>query len=472
MFGIKTRLNRWRTAALGRGYGYLFQSRHNPDPAAYGLAAGPHGRLSIAGCDIAELADRYETPLFIINEPSLRARARALLETRGHEKLRHEVFFSYKTNPVPGFLELLHDEGIGAEVISEYELWLALRLGVHPQKIIFNGVGKTMRAMAMAIKHAIRSINIDSFREIEAVAELARQAGRKVPVGLRILPGPGWAGQFGFSIRDSLALKAVEQIAATPELLFAGLHFHLGTQLTSLRYYREAVEAALDFAAEIKRRCYVETSFLDIGGGYGVPTVRPLSNRDKKLLARYAIPPTAPPPGACPSPDVFVQNISSYIVERCDAHGLCYPAVFFEPGRLLSSAAQILVVKITDIKERPNGMKIAVSNGGVNIAHPVLGEFREAFHVNNVSGKNRLKYMVVGPTCSIGDVLYTAKMFPEIHTGNYIAIMDAGAYFVPNANNFSFPRPAIIVVSTQGHRVTRQRESFEYMVENDSIGER
>lgn len=466
MFGLKTRLRHWHSARVRRDHERI--PRYTPGPEAFGLEVNDRDRLCMAGWDLAALAETYTTPLFIINEPYLRAHARALQDIHGPSHIRPEVFFSYKTNPVPGFLSVLHAEGIGAEVISGYELWLALRLGVPPEKIIFNGVGKTPQALAMAIEHTIRSINIDSFSEIETLAALARRTDKKVQVCIRIQPGTGWAGQFGFPVQGGYALRAAQLIASEPELQFCGLHFHLGTQLTSPHVYREAVSTALEFAAEIRRTCGLETRFLDIGGGFGVPTVRGLTELDRQLLNRHAIAPPAPLPQSCPAPDFFLQDIFACIAERCDELALEAPKVFLEPGRLLSSTSQILVTRISDVKELPFGKTIAVADAGINIAHPVLGEYRHCFALSNACAQPQRTCTIVGPTCSIGDILYPALKLPALRPGDCIAIMDAGAYFVPNANNFSYPRPAIIAVSAAGHRIVRSRESYEHMVANDT----
>jgi diaminopimelate decarboxylase len=465
MFGIKKRLTRLHSAFVRRAHERI--PRHDPGPETFGLEFDGRGRLCMAGFTIDTLAATYKTPLFIINEPYLRDRARVLRKPRASGRIHHEVFFSYKTNPVPGFLSILHTEGIGAEVISGYELWLALRLGVVPDKIIFNGVGKTEKALETSVERDIRAINIDSFGEIDAIAGIARRAGRQANVGIRLQTGTGWAGQFGLPLAGGHAFEAARRIAATPQLRFGGLHFHLGTQLTSTHYYREALSVVLGFAAEIRRNCGLETRFLDIGGGYGVPTVRGLSERDRQLQGRYALAPPAPLPGACPSAGAFLDDIFDCIAERCHGLGLDTPAVFLEPGRLLSSTAQILVAGICDIKSLPSGRTAAIADAGINIAYPVLGEYRRCFSVTGASGQTHRTYLVVGPTCSIGDILYPALSLPVLKAGDCIAIMDAGAYFVPNANNFSYPRPAIIAVTAGGHRIVRTRESYEHMIAND-----
>ena len=473
MFGIKTRIIR---AYRKRREMSLSAERQGVAPLPYtlwGLEVNGRGHLAVSGWDIAELAATYGTPLHIIHEEHLRSRCRDVLAVPEGSRVKHEVFFSYKTNPVPGMLAIAHEEGVGAEVISDYELWLAYRLAVPPDRIIYNGVAKTAWGIGMAVEKGVRTINIDSLNEIELIAAAAERQGRRVDVGIRILPGRGWAGQFGLSLDDGTAIEGIKRVVAMKDRLHVkGLHFHLGTLLKSTDPYLAVLPGVLAFAAEMKKRFAVELSYLDTGGGYAVPTVKALEGKERDLMYRYGAPPLPPENPAYPTPGDYIRAITGKVEELCNLHDLTYPTVILEPGRMLSSGSQFLVIQVRDIKAGTNGLKIAICDGGINIATPVLGEYREAFLVNRPVGDKRERCRLVGNTCSIGDVLYPAKFLPPLVQGDYIAIMDGGAYFVPNANNFSYPRPSIVIVSKDGHRVTRQRETFEFMADNDILGDK
>jgi diaminopimelate decarboxylase len=467
MFGIKTRINRLRGARRRD------KNRAVPplSPDLWDLSVDPSGCLGIGRFTFTELAEAYGTPLYVVHEVRARNNCRRLVKAFSTLLPSVKVFYSYKTNPVPEMLRIFHEEGVGAEVISDFELWLALALGVPPHRIIFNGLNKTQDALALAVAKGIRIINIDSFGEIEKLQATCAKCGCKADVGIRILTGVGWGSQFGFSIDRGEAMQAVERIQKMDCLRLIGIHFHLGTLLQRPKSYEDALQKAFRLMIQMHDTWGIELSCLDIGGGYGVPTVRPLSQAEQEDAFRYGVQPLPPGDIRRPMPEDYARTIGEAILRHSEKSGLPLPALFLEPGRLLSSSAQTLLLRAGDIKVRPNGERIAILDGGaVNVAYPTMGEYREVFVANRMAETSTHLHKIVGSLCTPGDALYPAKVLPEIRVGDCIAIMDAGAYFVPNANNFSFPRPAIAVVAEQTHWLTRKRETFAQMVSNDTLG--
>jgi diaminopimelate decarboxylase len=161
----------------------------------FGLQVGPSGRLHLRAVDLVELVAEHGSPLHVVDGDHLdRAASEALGPFRDPDRLGADIYYSYKTNPVPAVLRRLHDAGVGAEVISEYELWLALKLGVPGPRIIYNGPAKSGASLQLAIERDVRIINANSLGEIERIAAAAEEVGRPAPLGLRVaLPG-GWGG--------------------------------------------------------------------------------------------------------------------------------------------------------------------------------------------------------------------------------------------------------------------------------------
>lgn len=439
-------------------------------PSLWDLDSGQNGHLHMNGIDLTKVADEYGTPLFCVNEKRARLNCRNLISCFSSQRLDFELFYSYKTNPVPGMLQIFHEEGVGAEVISDFELRLALHLGVSPEKIIFNGPGKRVESLALAIDKEVRLINIDSFLEIEKIKDIAEKSGKVVNVGLRVLTGLGWGGQFGFGIETGEALAAVKQIQAMSQLRLIGLHFHLGTSIHQLQTYVDALDVVFAFLDEARRLYGMEIAILDTGGGYAIPTVRPLTEHEKYLAHQHSVQIAPPKDTINPTPQEYAWTICGKIEQCCELYSMSLPTVIIEPGRLLSSSAQSLLLTVQDIKKGSGMKKIAILDGGsTNIAYPTMGEFREAFVVNRMNEPRAEIYTIVGSLCSPGDILYPAKYLPRMAVGDRLAIMDAGAYFVPNANNFSFARAAITTITETGHRLSRKRETFEYMIGNDLI---
>ena len=197
------RTDRRRRSQLG-------MEEHNLPPEMWDATVDSAGHLVIGGCDVTEVADRYGTPLYLVDKGRLEKNYTTFLESFRRHYSKVEVDYSYKTNPLPGVLSTLHEFGAGAEVISPFELWLALKLGVPPARVTFNGPAKTVEGLRTAVNSGIRMINLDSFYEIEHIDRFAGDAGRTQRVGVRVTTSVGWSSQFGLPIRLPLIMRSTQ----------------------------------------------------------------------------------------------------------------------------------------------------------------------------------------------------------------------------------------------------------------------
>ena len=260
------------------------QQENGIEPAAWGATVNDAGNLSVDGVDLAELADEYGTPLHVVSHSRLLADYARFEKSFTSLYPKTAIGYSYKTNPLPGVIKALHGAGALAEVISHFELWLAIELGVPAERIVFNGPGKTRDAIELAVHHGIGMINIDGISEIDEIARAARSAGRKQSVGIRIVTSVGWSAQFGLSVSSGNALEAFRRILRHDCLKPTGLHFHLGTGIRDVAIYLKAVREMLEFARTLRSELGIHITQLDLGGGFGVPTVRPLTQWDRRLI--------------------------------------------------------------------------------------------------------------------------------------------------------------------------------------------
>lgn len=428
------------------------------------MTVNTEGHLVIGECTVQELSQTYGTPLFVVNERRLRNNYHTFCRSFESSYPAVEVYYSYKTNPIPEILQILHEEGAGAEVISPYELWLALRLGVPPSRIIYNGVHKDAASLEMAVKQDIRLINIDSFREIERLAHIARRLGKRPTVGVRVSTGIGWASQFGLQIQSGEALKAYKHMVDLDCFHICGVHTHLGTSILKVSEYTQASREIVTFLKTLKNELNLEIRDVDIGGGFGVPTVRPLWEIDRSMPY-----PSIPDVNKVPSLHQFSQAISQTITDDCRKYGLSIPRLLLEPGRIISSCSQMLLLSVAALKKRPDGSQYIVADGGLNLAYPLRWEYHEIYVANRMLDPYRERYTIVGPLCTPTDLLYQSKILPSVSEGDTLAVMDAGAYFISYMNTFSFPRPAIVLVSEGKHGLIRRAEAFEEIPSLDNI---
>lgn len=436
-------------------------------PAAWDASVGDAGNLVLGGVDLTALAEQYGTPLHVVNQ------ARLLADYERFDRSFRSLYpniaigYSYKTNPLPGVLKVLHAAGAFAEVISHFELWLAMQLGVPAERIVFNGPGKTRDAIELAVEHGIGIINVDGQSEIDEIARAARAAQRRQNVGVRVITSVGWSSQFGLNIARGDAMEAFRRIQQQPQLVATGLHFHLGTGIRDVAIYLQAVREMLEFARALRSELGIGITQLDVGGGFGVPTVRPFTEWDTRLVLN-GLPAGPIDVAAAARPEDYARQIIELVREYYpDASAA--PTIIFEPGRAITSSSQCLLLRVLAVKNSESAVPDVILDGGKNIAMPLGYEVHELLAVTGAADRRSADYSFYGPLCHPGDLHFRSKAFRPLKAGDLVAVMDAGAYFIPNQMNFSHPRPPVVMVSSGSHSLLRQAESFDDIVRLDGL---
>ncbi|MFT3912511.1 MAG: alanine racemase [Anaeromyxobacteraceae bacterium] len=434
-------------------------------PATWGLEVTAGGRLSLAGQPLSELRARFGSPLFVVLGDRLAANARAWLAA-DRPGLRPDVHVSYKTNPVPGVLARLHAAGLGAEVISAYELWLARRLGVPPDRITFNGPVKAPDALRDAIAAGVL-LNVNHPEELPEVAAAARAAGRRARVGVRVATTRGWSAQFGAPIAGGAALRALRAAQGSPDLEVVALHAHPGgmqrTREDALQHAREV----LALADEARAALGLEPGTLDLGGSLATPTVAPLGALARRLNSALDLDHPPPDPAATLSPRGWVDALLGEVEAHHRRLGRPAPRIVLEPGRALFGDAQLLLASVHAVKDPAAERPWVILDAGINLAECVRGEFHQLYAADRMAEAPGGPQSLVGPMSSPGDLLRASVRLPRLSPGDALAVMDAGAYFVPFASSFSFPRPAIVIVEGGEAALLRRAETFEDLVALD-----
>ena len=445
------------TGKLGKGKdNYL-------TPDVWGMEIAPSGHLVVQGCDITKLAQEYGTPLYIVDKQKLEKNYSDFLISFQKHYQNCEIAYSYKTNPLPAVLKILHNCGASAEVISPFELWLALKLQVPPKKIIYNGPAKTEEALSLAVSNKISLINLDGPTEIELIDRIAKKYSHKQAVGLRVVTSVGWSSQFGFNIEDGSAFRAFRDLSKLLHVDPCGLHLHLGTGIKNIETYCQAIKEILEFSVKLREDLGLSIRYFDIGGGFGVPTVRQYTDLDRRYFANNLLPPELSS-STCPLISDFSSPITELFQRYYPATAGGRPKIILEPGRAITSSAQSLLLKVVSIKPGENSCSLINLDGGSNIAMPTRWEHHAIFPVSKMTTPKKKSCSVYGPLCHPHDMLYKLIKLPELKLGDLLLIMDAGAYFIPNQMNFSYPRPSAVLVKNGRHKIIRARESFEDII--------
>jgi diaminopimelate decarboxylase len=386
-------------------------------------------------------------PCFIVSKKIIKENACNFMRLIDNSYKPISAFFSFKTACMPEVINILFEHGFGAEVVSDYELWLALKLGFPPEKIIANGAGKEENFIERAVKNNIKLINLDSENEINTVERISCKYNKKREVLVRIgYHAPSHRKQFGFTFEE--LPKIMRKIARSEFLILKGLHFHVGTNIQSLGIYKDCIKKSLMFMKKFNAY-FSGPMTLDIGGGFPTFNTRNFNKLELLLMALIDYEPKLNQKPKI-SRENFIKEIIYFFKKESTRLGIKKNNLLLEPGRVITENAQILLTRVLDIKRKKNVIYAISDCGKYSNAFWSKYEYHELFRVNNPSGQERKSYCVCGKLCSDGDILHKKKTLPKLKIGDLLVVMDTGAYFSSFLNNFSFPAPDIYIHDQEG----------------------
>jgi len=436
--------------------------------SAWGLKTNEEGHLSVDGRDVLELIRRFGSPLFVVSRPRLEKDALEIKKAVEELIPGSMAFYSYKTNCVPAILKEIHTLGLGAEVISPYELWLAASLDVPGSMIVYNGVNKTAESIAMAAEMGVLAVNVDHVEEIERLYGVARGRKRRIGVGIRLALK---ASQFGMEIANDEAMDACRRILRLSDYLdLRCVHFNVASNAKNAAFHKSCALRAMEFIAQVKKETGREIACLDIGGGFGVPTSKNMSGVEYALYRGLGLPPSPPKPEDAQSIGLFMKEIATVLKGFCADRNVLLPKLLVEPGRFVTSRSETLLTTVLTIKKKPGGKTFAITDvGRLSVGFPCDFEYHRLFVADRPHARPVRCYQVMGRVCTSADWLFKNLYLPELKAGDVLAVMDAGAYFSSYSSNFAFPRPAIVMVSDGRESIIRKEESFEHLTAVDRL---
>lgn len=457
----------------------FFANKRIPDPRDWGLQTNAEGELMSGGASCLALAERFGTPLHVVDEDHLGQTARDFISAFGEEYggpfFAH---YAFKCNPVPGVIAIVRQNGFKAEIMSAFELVLAKRLGFRGEDIIVNGPYKPESFLDACLEENVQLIIVDSSYELSTLNRLAARRSRVAPVLLRINPDYVPKGMnsgtatgsrkncaFGLDIKSGEAERVLDELPALKNIRFMGFHFHIGSGICHADDYYNAI-CRLKGLVRYAIRSGFEVRIFDVGGGFAAPFSREMNNWE---LLRYTLTNRLPKrPAMPPRPGfrAFAEAVSKGIHEIFQAAPL--PVLIAEPGRSITSAHQMLLLGVQQVKERPGAGNWITTDGGIGtVTMPTYYEYHEIFLCNDIRRPRSRWLTINGPGCFAADQVYRNKWMPEVNPNEVLAVMDSGAYFTSWESSFGFPRPAVVAVSGGMPRLLRRRETLEEMMERD-----
>ncbi len=419
------------------------------------------GHLVLGGCDALDLAQEYGTPVYVLDEATLRGQCRRFVSEFKNRHPSTLVAYASKAYINPALAKIFAEEGLGLDVVSGGELAIAQSVDFPQENIYFHGNNKTPQELGEAVGTDIGWVVVDSFHEIDLLDQICRDAGKTQNVLIRVSPGVDphthahtttgiLDSKFGFSIQTGHAAEAVRRALAANNLNLRGLHFHLGSPIFELEPYRTAVDLVIRFAAEFREEGF-ELQEFSPGGGFAIAYTKEDSPPE---IGDYA------------------EAIVSTMNAACADVNMPTPRMIIEPGRSIIGPAGVALYRVGAIKDIPGVRRYVSIDGGMgdNI-RPALYQARyEVIAAGKAEQEPDQLVTIAGKYCESGDVLASDIMLPELKSDDVIAIPAAGAYCPSMASNYNLnPRPPIVLVNDGASRLIRRRESYQDLMHCDLV---
>lgn len=427
------------------------------------IKTNDNGNLSIGGCDLTELAEKYGTPLYVLDEETIRAICRDYKKAFSkYEKVR--MMYASKALCTMGTSVLISSEGFGFDVVSGGEIYTLHKAGIDMSNVLFNGNNKSIDELNLALDLGVGRISVDNFLELSLLNELAKSKNLVANILLRITPGiechtheyiqtGHLDSKFGFDLTQ--IDEAVDLILNTySNLKLHGLHAHIGSQIFETKVYHDEIEILIKELSRLDEKFNLKLDEINIGGGLGVKYT------EKDV-----------PPSTYEIADVIInslnENIQKYKIEP--------PTVFLEPGRSVISTAGVTLYTLGSSKQVPHGKKYVAVDGGM--ADNIRPAMYEAEYIAQIANKTDFELSqnvtIAGRFCESGDILIKDINLPEIEEGDILCVFNTGAYNYSMASNYNrVQKPAMVLVNNSQSDIIVNRETLEDLISKDIVPDR
>ncbi|MEG2003152.1 MAG: diaminopimelate decarboxylase [Clostridia bacterium] len=407
------------------------------------ISINEKGHLTFANRDTVELAQKYGTPLYVMDEEKIREKCRAYICAMSANFLDSMPLFASKSCSFVGIYKIIKQENMGIDVVSSGELFTALKADFSAKNIFFHGNNKTESDIKYGMENKVGYFVCDNFDELFALQREAENQKIVQKILLRLTPGIDphthekistgkIDSKFGVSIDTNDAEKLAAQALLLKNIKLCGYHCHIGSQTFDTKPFTDAAKIMLKFSALIKEKYKFEAEILNLGGGIGVAYLESQT-----------------------SPDIEknIKIIADCIKSECAVLKLCQPKVLMEPGRSIVADGGMTLYTAGSFK-KIEGYKNYVSvDGGMpdNPRYALYEAPYTIFNASNADKKADIPCSVVGRCCESGDILQENVMLPVTKRGDIIAVLTTGAYNYSMASNYNrIPRPPIVMLAKSG----------------------
>ncbi|MCI6358500.1 MAG: diaminopimelate decarboxylase [Clostridiales bacterium] len=419
------------------------------------------GTLYFAGHNTVQLAQKYGTPLYLMDEARIRENCRMYLRAfRRHFGENARPLYASKAASFKRMYEIMHSEGMGVDVVSAGEIHTAALAGFPMEQAYFHGNNKTDAEIQYAIEQGVGYFVADNHEELDAINRIAGALGKQQRVLLRLTPGidphtyeavaTGKVdSKFGAAIETGQAEALFQCARALPNVTLVGFHCHVGSQVFDEDVFERAGQIMLEFVALLRNRYGFATQQLDLGGGYGVR----YCESDKQVDIEQRI-----------------GEVASSLKASAAALGIPLPTILMEPGRSIVADAGMTLYTVGTVKRIPGYKNYVSVDGGMtdNPRYALYGSAYTVYAAGRMDEPAVLHCDVVGRCCESGDIIQPKVALPDIRRGDLLAVCTTGAYNYSMASNYNrMARPPVVMLTPERDTLAVRRETLEQLTEND-----
>lgn len=426
------------------------------------LGVNSLGHLTFSGVDTVELAEKYGTPLYVMDENRIRHNCRVYMNAvKKYFGENSACLFASKACSFKRIYEIIKEEGFGTDVVSSGEVYTALKAGFDLRNAYFHSNNKTDEDIAFAIDNGIGYFVCDNIEEVNAISEIAGEKGVMQKVLLRLTPGidphtyeavnTGKVdSKFGSAIETGQAFEITRKTLGLPNIKLCGFHCHVGSQIFDSEIYIRSSEIMLEFIAQVRDELSFTAEILDLGGGYGVRYIEanPYIDIDKNI-----------------------RELSEFIKKTAAQLKIAIPKICLEPGRSIVADAGLTLYTAGTLKKIPGYKNYVSIDGGMadNPRYALYGSYYTVLSATRPEAECDMLCTLAGRCCESGDLIQENIRLPhDVKRGEIIAVLTTGAYNYSMSSNYNrLGKPAVVMIADGKDYVAVKRETLDDIIRND-----
>lgn len=425
------------------------------------LGVNEKGHLTFGGHDTVDLAGKYGTPVYVMDEVLIRKNCRKFVNSINENYDGNgRVIYASKAFSCKAMYKIINEENMGIDVVSGGEIYTAVQAGFPMERAYFHGSNKSVQELEFAVKNNVGRIMVDNLFEMENLIEISERLDKTVSVIVRVKPGIEaethsfiMTGQtdskFGLDLDTGDAMKAIKMALDAEKISFKGIHCHIGSQIFAVDSFEQAAKVMVGIMKDIKDETGYEVEELDIGGGFGI---RYIEEHNPADFSEY------------------MEKVAVVIKEECAARNMKTPFVIIEPGRSIVAEAGITLYTVGAIKTIPDVRTYVSVDGGMcdNPRYILYQSSYMAVIANKANEKADFCATIAGKCCESGDMIQEHTYIQTPESGDIMAVLSTGAYNYSMSSNYNRnPRPAVVMLNGDEERIVVKAETYEDLVRND-----